>query len=74
MDPLPAVGSAVPVVMAANQRPAATLPAVGSWVKLKVVGPQLVQVCLSCAWLGNARMSFCVCGWGMELGALGAKW
>jgi hypothetical protein len=41
---LPPLGSAVPVIMEAGNVPRGGLPAVGSWVKLKVVGLLVVQV------------------------------
>jgi hypothetical protein len=41
---LPPLGSAVPVIMEAGHAPRGGLPAVGSWVKLKVVGLLAVQV------------------------------
>lgn len=41
---LPPLGSAVPVVMEAGNVPRGGLPAVGSWIKLKVVGLLAVQV------------------------------
>ncbi|WIA28371.1 hypothetical protein OEZ86_010918 [Tetradesmus obliquus] len=40
---LPPLGSAVPVVMEAGNVPRGGLPAVGSWIKLKVVGLLAVQ-------------------------------
>jgi hypothetical protein len=45
---LPPLGSAVPVIMEAGNVPRGGLPAVGSWVKLKVVGLLVVQVRLLC--------------------------
>lgn len=44
VEELPAMGTAVPVIMSSSHRPAANLPAVGSWIKLKVVGQQVVEV------------------------------
>jgi hypothetical protein len=47
---LPPLGSALPVIMEADNVPRGGLPAVGSWVKLKVVGLLAVQVgCTGCS-------------------------
>lgn len=42
---LPTIGTALPVVMDPAAVPKTGLPAVGDWVKVKVVGVAAVQVC-----------------------------
>lgn len=41
---LPALGSAVPVIIERDNMPRNELPSLGTWVKLKVVGVMAVQV------------------------------
>jgi hypothetical protein len=44
LDELPAMGTALPVVMESDACRGRGLPALGSWVKLKVVGLAAVKV------------------------------
>lgn len=46
LDPLPAVGTAMPVIIenAPSSNRLSELPTVGTWIKLKVVEQQLVKV------------------------------
>jgi hypothetical protein len=44
LQPLPPLGTALPVVIDSAAMPLTGLPEVGQWIKLRVVGLRLVQV------------------------------
>eukprot|EP00775_Hariotina_reticulata_P004259 gene4259-4510_t len=53
LQPLPPLGTALPVVIGSADLPLTGLPEVGQWIKLRVVGLRLVQ--------GQMQVVFCRC-------------